>query len=66
MITKDMLIGDIVRQYPQSIRVLMGFGMGCVGCPSSQMESLEEAAAVHGFSVDEILAALNKEATPAE
>lgn len=66
MITKDMLIGDIVRQYPQSIRTLMNFGMGCVGCPSSQMESLEEAAAVHGFSVDEILDALNKDTEKAE
>lgn len=66
MITKDMLIGDIVRQYPQAIRTLMNFGMGCVGCPSSQMESLEEAAAVHGFSVDEILKALNKDLSPEE
>ena len=41
MITKDMLIGDLVRQYPEAIRTLMQFGMGCVGCPSSQMESLE-------------------------
>ncbi|MCD1146759.1 DUF1858 domain-containing protein [Peptoniphilus sp. KCTC 25270] len=60
MITKDMLIGDLVRQYPEAIRTLMSFGMGCVGCPSSQMESLEEAAAVHGFSVDELMAELNK------
>lgn len=60
MITKDMLIGDLVRQYPEAIRTLMQFGMGCVGCPSSQMESLEEAAYVHGFNVDELMAALNK------
>ncbi|MDD7362595.1 MAG: DUF1858 domain-containing protein [Peptoniphilus sp.] len=60
MITKDMLIGDLVRQYPESIRILMQFGMGCVGCPSSQMESLEEAAFVHGFDVDELMATLNK------
>nr|WP_296154587.1 DUF1858 domain-containing protein [uncultured Peptoniphilus sp.] len=60
MITKDMLIGDLVRQYPEAIRTLMQFGMGCVGCPSSQMESLEEAAYVHGFNIDELMAALNK------
>lgn len=55
-----MLIGDLVRQYPEAIRTLMQFGMGCVGCPSSQMESLEEAAYVHGFDVDELMASLNK------
>lgn len=60
MITKDMLIGDLVRQYPEAIRTLMQFGMGCVGCPSSQMESLEEAAYVHGFNIDELMVALNK------
>ncbi|MDO5301813.1 MAG: DUF1858 domain-containing protein [Tissierellia bacterium] len=61
MITKDMLIGDLVRQYPQAIRTLMNFGMGCVGCPSSQMESLEEASYVHGFDINELLDVLNKQ-----
>ncbi|MCY6485300.1 DUF1858 domain-containing protein [Clostridium aestuarii] len=59
-ITKDMLIGDIVRQYPESIEVLMSFGMGCVGCPSAQGESLEEAAMVHGMDIEKLIEALNK------
>lgn len=59
-ITKDMTIGEIVRNYPESIEILMSFGMGCVGCPSSQGESLEEAAMVHGMNLDELLEALNK------
>ncbi|MBU5592345.1 DUF1858 domain-containing protein [Clostridium sp. MSJ-4] len=58
-ISKDMTIGEIVRQYPETIEVLMSFGMGCVGCPASQMETLEEAAMVHGFDVEELLNALN-------
>lgn len=60
MITKDMLIGDILKQKPESAQILMSFGMGCIGCPSSQMESLEQAAAVHGLNVDDLLIALNK------
>lgn len=59
MITKDMTMGEIVKNYPESIEVFFSFGMGCVGCPSSQMETLEEAAMVHGFDLDEILEALN-------
>ena len=59
-ITKDMTIGEVVRQYPESIDVLMNFGMGCVGCPSAQAETLEEAAQVHGLDLEKLLEALNK------
>lgn len=59
-ISKDMLIGDLVRQFPESIGVLMAHGMACVGCPSSQMETLEEAAMVHGLNLDSLMSALNK------
>ena len=38
----------------------MRFGMGCIGCPSSQMETLEQAAMVHGLDVEDILKALNE------
>ncbi len=58
-IDKDMTIGELVAKYPESIEVLMSFGMGCVGCPASQMETLEEAAMVHGFDINELLEALN-------
>ncbi len=58
-ITKDMLIGDLLRAKPEAAQILMGFGMGCLGCPSSQMESLEQAAAVHGIDINQLLAKLN-------
>ena len=58
-ITKDMLIGELIRKKPEAVETLMRFGMGCVGCPSSQMESLEEAAMVHGLDLNSLMAALN-------
>ena len=58
-ITKDMIIGDLVRKYPESISVLMNHGMGCVGCPSAQAESIEDASKVHGMDVEALLQALN-------
>lgn len=58
-ITKDMLIGDLVRNYPESIGVLMDHGMGCVGCPSAQAETIENASEVHGMDVEDLLQALN-------
>lgn len=59
MITKDTTIGEIIRIEPQLAQVLMASGMHCVGCPSSQMETLEEAAMVHGIELDVLLARLN-------
>ncbi len=58
-ITKDMTIGEVVRQFPESVAVLMSFGMGCVGCPSAQAETLEEAAMVHGLNLEDLMAKLN-------
>lgn len=55
----DMYIGELLRQYPETAPTLMGIGMHCLGCPSSQMETIAEAAMVHGLSVEELLAALN-------
>ena len=57
-LSKDMIIGDILKANPENANVLMECGMHCLGCPSSQMETLEEACAVHGLNVDEILSKL--------
>jgi len=60
MITKDMTIGEIVNADRSKAEVLMSFGMGCVGCPSAQAETIAEAATVHGLKLDDLLEALNK------
>ena len=49
-ITRDMTIGEILRTKPEVAPVLMEAGMHCLGCPSAQGESLEEAAMVHDKS----------------
>lgn len=59
-VTKDMTIGEILRANPKAAQVLMGFGMGCVGCPSAQMETLEESSQVHGMDIDKLVDALNQ------
>lgn len=59
-ITKDMLIGEIVNGDERTIPVLLNAGMHCLGCPSAQGESLEEACMVHGIDADELVAALNE------
>lgn len=58
-VTKDMIIADIIALDSNLVGVLMASGMHCVGCPSAQGESLEEAAIVHGINPDEIVNNLN-------
>ena len=58
-VSEEMLIGDIISEYPDAISALMDCGMGCVGCPASQGESLEQAAMVHGLNPEEVKAYVN-------
>ncbi|MCT8978148.1 DUF1858 domain-containing protein [Clostridium sp. CX1] len=60
-ITGSTLIGEVLRMSDKAAEILMNHGMGCVGCPSSQAESIEQAVAIHGISLDALLADLNKE-----
>ena len=63
---KDMIIADLIALDPNYAAILMASGMGCVGCPSSQGESIEQAAYVHGMDLDELLGRLNEYAQTKE
>ena len=58
-ITKDMTIGEILRTDEGLVPILLETGMHCLGCPSAQAESLEEACMVHGTDADAIVAKMN-------
>jgi len=60
VITKDTMIGELLQISTDVAPVLLGIGMHCLGCPSSQMETIEQAAAVHGINADELVAEINK------
>lgn len=59
-ITKESIIGDIIRDNPNTIAVFRSHGMGCLGCPSASGENLEKAAGIHGIDVESLLADLRK------
>lgn len=54
-ITKDMTIGEIIVNKPEVAPILLEAGMHCLGCPSAQSETLEEAAMVHGMDIDNLM-----------
>ena len=51
-VTKETLIGQLLAIDPNIAAILMRAGMHCIGCPSAQGETLEEAAMVHGMDVN--------------
>ena len=57
-ISKDMTIGELIRMDENIVPILMRAGMHCIGCPSAQGESLEEAAMVHGIDIDNLMKAI--------
>lgn len=59
-ITKDMLIGDVLDAEPGTAMFFLQMGMHCLGCPASRGESIEEACAVHGVLVDELIKTINE------
>ena len=54
-ITKNTTIGELFQTVPEMADILTNIGMHCLGCPSSQRETLEQAAAVHGMDVDDLV-----------
>ena len=58
-VNKNMLIGQLIKLDPNIVAILMRAGMHCIGCPSAQMESLEEAAMVQGLDADILVQQIN-------
>ena len=59
-VTKDMVVGEIISKYPDAAFALMQCGMGCISCPASQAESLQDASMVHGMNADEVVDYVNE------
>ncbi len=58
-ILKTTTIGEVLSIKPEAAPALLEMGMHCLGCPSAQMETLEQAAAVHGVDADALVAKMN-------
>ena len=65
-ISKKTTIGELLQIDTNIAGILMRAGMHCIGCPSAQAESLEEAAMVHGLNADMLEQQINDYLNPAE
>lgn len=58
-VTKDTMIGELLQINADIAPLLLSIGMHCLGCPSSQMETIAEAAMVHGIDPDDLVDDIN-------
>lgn len=63
-IAKDILVGEILDNYPESVPFFLDIGMHCLGCPASRGETLEEACLVHGIEPEEVVQKLKEFLAP--
>ena len=59
MVTKEMTICQLLMEHPNVAPILFEIGMHCLGCPSAQAESLEDAAMVHGLDAELLVEKIN-------
>ena len=59
-VNKQMTIMEIISVDADIIPILYDAGMHCIGCPSAQGETLEEACMVHGIDCDVLVAGMNE------
>jgi len=60
MITKKTTIADLLEKYPDSMDILLEYGIECIGCHASPSESIEEGFLAHGMSNDEVNEVIDK------
>lgn len=58
-VNKDTMIGELLQIDEGIAPILLNIGMHCLGCPSSQMETIEQAAMVHGIEPDDLVNDIN-------
>ena len=58
-VNKTTMIGELLQIDQNIAPILLNIGMHCLGCPSSLMETIEEAAMVHGIDPDALVNEIN-------
>ena len=58
-VNKSTVIGELLQIDENVAPILLNIGMHCLGCPSSQMETIEQAAMVHGIDPDMLVDEIN-------
>jgi hybrid cluster-associated redox disulfide protein len=58
-ITPEMIIADIITQYPETLAVFKQYSLDCYECQIADLETLAHGAGVHKVAIDQLLNSLN-------
>lgn len=56
----DMLVGDLIDQHPNTIKVFVRYGLHCVGCPISRHHTIARIALENNLDLEQLLSDLVK------
>lgn len=59
-VTKEMFVAEAVAKYPEAVEVFSEYGLHCIGCFASELDTVESGAKVHGINVEHLLYDVNK------
>jgi hybrid cluster-associated redox disulfide protein len=59
-LSSDLIVADVLRRWPATIRVFAARRMACVGCAMAPFMTLEEAARSYGMELGTFLADLRR------
>jgi len=60
LITKDMVLAEVIIEHPEIAPILTGYGLHCVGCHFSSIDTIESGAKIHGLT-DEVIEMMVKD-----
>jgi len=53
-VTRETILGEIANKYPDSAKIMLEYGLHCVGCFANQFDTVEQGAMIHGLSDEEL------------
>lgn len=59
VITKDMIISEVLNMDKGTVPIFFKNGLHCLGCVMASGETIEEACVVHGIDCDTLIFELN-------
>lgn len=61
-VTKDMIVSDVIGQYPLAAEIMASYGLSCTGCSANTADSIDAGARSHGMddeAITQMVAAVN-------
>ena len=63
LISRDMLLGNVIKYNPGTIGIMMNHGINCFACHISNKHTLEHAASFDNVDVGKLMMELNQKSS---